>query len=160
MTLRPVFAAILIAVTAGCSQPVEPDLGAEEQAIRELDAKWLEAEQARDAASAAAVLADDGVAYRQHIDPLVGPAAYEVYEAQFLADNPNADVYWSTEMVQVAASGDMAVQTGEYHLTGLGPNGDGEDRGRFVTVWKKVGDQWKIAHDIGSTTMPEVDTKE
>ena len=28
-------------------------------------------------------------------------------------------------------------------------------QGRFVTVWKKVGSEWKVAHDIGSTTMPE-----
>ena len=33
--------------------------------------------------------------------------------------------------------------------------GNGEDKGRFVTVWKKVNGEWKVAHDIGSTTMPE-----
>jgi len=48
----------------------------------------------------------------------------------------------------------MAIQTGEYHFSGLGPKGDVEDKGRFLTVWKKVGGNWKVAHDIGSTTMP------
>jgi hypothetical protein len=47
------------------------------------------------------------------------------------------------------------MQTGQYHVTGIGANGDPEDTGRFVTVWKKVGGESKVAHDIGSTTMPE-----
>ena len=55
-------------------------------------------------------------------------------------------------------AGDVAIQTGQYHLTALGSNGDGEDKGRFVTVWKKVDGEWKVAHDISSTTMPEVQT--
>jgi ketosteroid isomerase-like protein len=39
------------------------------------------------------------------------------------------------------------------------PKGDREDKGRFVTVWKKVNGEWKVAHDIGSTTMPETATE-
>jgi ketosteroid isomerase-like protein len=49
---------------------------------------------------------------------------------------------------------DVAVETGSYHLTGLGPKGDIEDRGRFLTVWKKVDGEWKVAYDMGATTMP------
>jgi ketosteroid isomerase-like protein len=45
---------------------------------------------------------------------------------------------WSTDAIRVAASGDVAIQTGEYHLTRMGPKRDGEDKGRFLTVWKKV----------------------
>jgi len=55
----------------------------------------------------------------------------------------------------MAESGDLAIQTGEYHLTSLGPKADGDDKGRFVTVWKKVNGEWKVAHDIGSTTSPD-----
>jgi len=45
------------------------------------------------------------------------------------------------------------------HVTGLGPKGAGEDRSRFVTVWKLVNAEWKVAHDIGSTTMPDTTKK-
>jgi hypothetical protein len=58
----------------------------------------------------------------------------------------------------ISEASDVAIQTGEYHLTALGPNGDGEDKGRFVTVWKKVNGEWKAAPDINSTTMPEAQT--
>ena len=62
---------------------------------------------------------------------------------------------WTTDSVRIADSGDLAIQTGEYHVTGIGAKGEREDKGRFVTVWKKTAGEWKVAYDIGSTTMPE-----
>lgn len=153
--------AALVFLLGACSQPAptpagKTDLASEEKAIRDMDASWLKASQGRDAAGAAAVIASDGVAYREHVDPLVGPAAFQAYETKFQTDNPKLSVMWTTDTIRIAESGDLAVQTGEYHLTGLGPNGNGEDKGRFVTVWKKANGEWKVAHDIGSTTLPEV----
>lgn len=154
--------------TSACSPPApppspvadaKPDLAAEERAIRDADARWLKAAQAFDAAGEGAVFASDGVSYREHVPPLVGPAAYQAYVTKFRADNPKLKSNWSTNTIQLAEAGDMAVQTGEYHVTGLGPKGDREDRGAFVTVWKKVGGEWKVAYDIGSTTMPEASAK-
>ena len=150
----------LLFLVAACSQPApvppqKPDLASEEKAIRDMDARWLKATQARDAAGEAAVFAIDGVAYREHIDPLLGPGAFQEYTTKFQTDNPKANVTWSTDAIRIAESGDLAIQTGEYHLTGLGPKAEREDKGRFVTVWKKVNGEWKVAHDIGSTTMPE-----
>ena len=164
------FTAALVVVlglfVSACSQPApapapapaaapKTDLAAEEKAIRDLDARWMKAEQARDAAAAAAMFAADGLAYREHNAPL-GPAAYQTYQSKFYADNPKSNGTWSTNAVRVASAGDLAFQTGEYRTTGIGPKGDGEDRGSFVTVWKKVNGEWKVAHDISATAMPEV----
>jgi uncharacterized protein (TIGR02246 family) len=151
---------VLVFLVAGCSQPAPapapgPDLAAEEQAIRDADARWLQAAQARDAAGNSTLFASDGVAYREHVDPLVGPAAFQSYLEKRYADNPKLITTWTTNSITVAGSGDIAIQTGEYHDVGSGPQGNREDRGRFVTVWKKVNGEWKVAHDIGSTTMPE-----
>src|SRR5262245_31063472 len=146
-------------MVSGCTQPApsaapRADLAGEEKAIREMDARWLKAAQTRDPSGEAAVFASDGVAYRVHNEPLVGPAAYQAFQTKFYAENPKASANWSTDMIRVAESGDLAIQTGEFHNTALGTTGDGEDRGRFVTVWKKTNGEWKVAHDIGSTTMP------
>jgi uncharacterized protein (TIGR02246 family) len=160
MRLLVGLSAVLVGLVA-CSQPApattpKPDLAAEEKAIREADARWLQATQARDAAGAAAVFASDGVAYREHVDPLIGPAAFQAFETKFQTDNPKVNVVWSTDAIRIADSGDFAIQTGEYDLTAMGPKADAEDKGRFVTVWKKVNREWKVAHDISSTTMPEI----
>ena len=160
MRLLIALTAMLVFLVAGCSQSAptspKPDLASEEKAIRDMDARWLKATQARDAAGAAAVFATDGVAYREHVDPLVGPAGFQAWRTKYETDNPKANDTWSTDAIRVAESGEIAVQTGEYRTTGLGAKGDREDRGRFVTVWKKVGGEWKVAYDISSTTMPEV----
>lgn len=160
MHFRLVLAGFLVLLVAACSQPApgpapKPDLTTEEKAIRDMDARWLKAAQARDVVGEAAVFASDGAAYREHVDPLVGPAAFQAWDTKVYADNPKQTSTWTTDSIRIADSGDLAIQTGQYHVTGIGPKGDGEDKGRFVTVWKKVGSEWKVAHDIGSTTMPE-----
>jgi uncharacterized protein (TIGR02246 family) len=147
-------------VFSACAQPApaeiaKPDLAAAEKAVRDADARWLKAAESQDPASEAAAFASDGVAYREHVDPLVGPAAFQAYLVKFRAENPSAKSTWSTDAITVAEGGDLAIQTGEYQVTGLGAKGDGQDRGRFVTVWKNVNGEWKVAHDIGSTTVPE-----
>ena len=153
--------ATLIAACAPAAPPPAPpetakvDLSADVMAIREIDAQWLKAAQARDAAGEAKVLASDGMVYREHVPPIIGPAAFQAFTEKMAAANPKAKTDWSTEAIHIAGAGDIAVQTGEYHVTGLGPAGSQEDRGRFVTVWKKVNGEWKVAHDISSTTMPE-----
>ena len=163
MRLRESTLAVLLYVTAvACSQPApapssppKPDLASEETAIRQADAQWMKATQARDTAAQAAVIAPDGVVYREHVDPLAGPSAFQAYTTKFQSENPKANIAWSTDAIRIAESGDLAVQTGQYDLTGLGAKGDGSDKGRFVTVWKKVNGEWKVANDIGSTTVPE-----
>jgi ketosteroid isomerase-like protein len=151
---------VLAFLVAACSQPPpapvsKPDLAMEEKAIRDADAQWLKDSQERNAAAEAALFASDGVAYRAHLAPIVGPAAYQAYVTKDYEENPKLVAAWTTDSIQVSESADLAIQTGEYDFTGIGPKGEGEDKGRFVTVWKKVGSEWKVAYDIGSTTMPE-----
>jgi uncharacterized protein (TIGR02246 family) len=160
MRFRVVLTALLVVLLAACSPPApgpaaKPDLAIEEKAIRDMDARWLQAAQARDAAGEAAMFATDGVAYREHVDPLVGPAAFQTWGTKLYAENPKQSTMWTTDSIRIADSGDLAIQTGQYHVTGIGPKGEREDKGRFVTVWKKVNGEWKVAYDIGSTTMPE-----
>jgi uncharacterized protein (TIGR02246 family) len=142
------------AVLVGCSTaPPKPDLAFEEQAIREMDTRWQQAVHARDARAQAAIYPSDGVAYRAGETPLIGPASILTWEAKSASENPKADSSWTTDQIRVAAAGDVAVQTGEAHITGMGRNGEDRTvrRERLVTVWKKVDGEWKVAHDISSS---------
>jgi ketosteroid isomerase-like protein len=147
--------AVRCAAPAPPPPPPGPDLAAEERAIRAADAQWLKASQAKDAAGEAAVIASDAMVYRANENPIAGPAAFQAYAEKTYKENPKMSGGWTTDKITVAASGDMAVQTGTYNLEGLGPKGDVKDAGKFVTVWKKVGGAWKVAYDVGSTTMPD-----
>jgi uncharacterized protein (TIGR02246 family) len=151
---------IVPVLLASCATETTPtvDLAGEEQAIRAQSMAWLDAAKARNAAGEAAVFAEDGIAFRENQEPIVGPAAFQAYTEADRAGNPQAVVNWTIDRVVVAASGDLAYELGTYQLTGLGPTGTEDDTGKYVTVWKKMNGEWKVAADISSTTKPEAPT--
>jgi ketosteroid isomerase-like protein len=139
---------------AACAQPASGpvvDLAAEEQAVRDASMAWLEAIQSGDLAAAAANFAADGVAYSEHEDPLIGPAAIQADSEARWEEMPNRTVSWSTDRVIMASSGDLAVEFGSYTFSNEGE----EDTGKYVTAWRKIGGAWKVAADIGVSTVPE-----
>jgi len=129
---------------------------ADDRAIRELSGRWQQALLARDADGQAAMFADDGVSYHDGQEPLIGPAAVRAWESMSKTSHPKAIITSTTDAIQIAEAGDLAVQTGEGRLTNLGENGEDKKvhRQRFVTVWKKVDGQWKVAHDIAVNVTP------
>jgi len=128
----------------------------DDKAIRDLSSRWQQALLARDADGQAAMFAADGVSYHDGQEPLVGPAAIRAWESRSKASHPKAIITSTTDAIQIAAAGDMAVQTGEGRLTNLGENGEDRKvhRQRFVTVWTKVDGRWKVAHDIAVNITP------
>src|SRR5215471_9815699 len=152
---RMVLAAGLV-LTAACSPARAPDPAADEQAIRALATRWQKALLDRDAATQASMFAPDGVSYHDGQEPLVGPGAILAWETRAVTNHPKAKITSTTDRIQISASGDLAVQTGEGRLTSLGEHGEDQQvhRQRFVTVWKKVNGEWKVAHDIAVNITP------
>ncbi|MDP2482361.1 MAG: nuclear transport factor 2 family protein, partial [Candidatus Palauibacterales bacterium] len=54
-----------------------------------------------------------------------------------------------------ASAGDMAWERGSWTYDPDGAGEAGEMTGEYVTVYKKVGDAWKVASDIGVTHEDE-----
>jgi uncharacterized protein (TIGR02246 family) len=131
------------------------DLKTEEKAIRSISMKWLELQKSHDAAGVAALFADDGVEYSMNQEPFVGPAAIQKWIIQDRKQNPNEVSNWTTDRVEIAASGDLAVEYGSYTDTGSGLSGTETDQGKYVTVYRKVNGIWKVASDIGTSTKPK-----
>ena len=146
-------ACLILSVSCAPAASPEIDLGVEEAAIRAADARWLEAFQAHDAMGEAAAFSSDGVEYRMFQEPVVGPDAIEAHDLAFFAENPSLDVTWSTDEIHIAASGDLAIQTGEFRASGVGPDA----AGRILTVWKKEDGEWKVWHAMVNPTNPPPD---
>lgn len=153
--MRRLLAAAALVVLASCSR-AQPDLAADERAIRELSATWQKALLARDAETQAAMFADDGISYHDSQPPLVGPRAILEWEKKSVNNHPKAKITTRTTELTIAASGDVAVQAGEGELTSLGENGEDHavHKQRFLTIWKKVNGRWKVAHDMAVNTTP------
>jgi uncharacterized protein (TIGR02246 family) len=155
--MRILFAFVAAVLISGCSSaPRPPDLAADERAIRELAARWQKALLDRDATTQASMFADDGVSYHDGQEPLVGPVAILEWEKSAVNRHPKAKITSTTKELRIAEAGDIAIQSGEGQLTDLGENGEDHTvrKQRFVTVWKKVDGQWKVAHDIAVNVTP------
>jgi ketosteroid isomerase-like protein len=50
--------------------------------------------------------------------------------------------------VWISKSGDLAYDQGKFKITRKGPEGIVEERGYYVTLYKKVKDQWKFVGQI------------
>ena len=134
------------------AEPAEPvvDIAAEEQAIRNRSAEWMNFANAKDIPSVLKVYSPDVVTV---YDGTVqrGVAEVQAGAEKGQKENPNSVVAWSTTGVRVAASGDLAVETGNITLDPDGAEGKKPaTTGVFVTVWEKVDGTWRVMLDAGT----------
>lgn len=136
------------------------DRSAEEQAIRRLSQRWLAAQRNKDVDALVANFADDAVAvYGGKL--LTGPAEirrnYESDFASMKKERPDYSPSWQTTKVEVAQAGDLAYESGTYEDTWNG--GKGRERGHYLTVWRKVGSDWKVARDMAAPEAKPASSK-
>jgi len=161
MTRNQSILALLAAgvVATGCAKkeeaPAEPaapavDLAAEEAAIRNRSGEWMNYANAKDIASVMKVYSPDVVTvYDGNVDR--GVAEVQATMESGVKENPNAVISWSTTAVRVAASGDLAYETGNITLDPDGAEGKKPSTtGVYVTVWEKVDGAWRVAADAGT----------
>lgn len=133
-------------LAAGCA-PAEPaapnvDLAAEEAAIRTRSQAVSAAEQRKDAAAAAAFYAEDVTVHPSGSPAVSGRAAFQEFFAGLMSQlPPDASLVSTTGSITVAASGDMAVETGTTQFT----IGGTATAGKYLVVWRKINGEWMVA---------------
>lgn len=148
-------AAIAIACAPSGEQAADgtsADTEAAAQAIRDLSSQWLQAEHDRDTAAIVAMFGPEAVVYREGEQPVVGPEAIRADIVDDWAENPDFTVDWTTDRVEVAESGDFAVEYGSWTFDPDGEGEAGQEKGKYVTVWTKTDAGWKVMSDIGVGT--------
>jgi len=150
----------LLAAAAAC-QPAPPkvDTAAEEQAIRAQVAAFNTAIAAYDSTALAALYAQDAALLPPNQGRLEGREAI----GQFVAGMQQLQVKMvvTPAVVVVAASGDIAMEEGDWTLTM--PMQDGStfsDNGKYLVAWKKIDGTWLMERDIwNSDNAPEAVSK-
>jgi uncharacterized protein (TIGR02246 family) len=123
------------------------DAGTDEQAIRKQVSHWLELVKAKDAAAIAELYTQDGAVMPPNAPISKGHAAIQKTWASIM-NTPGFDLFISPEQIVLSSSGDMALDRGTYQLT-VAPSGKAQhDTGKYVVVWRKIGNEWKAAADI------------
>ncbi|UCF41395.1 MAG: DUF4440 domain-containing protein [Gemmatimonadota bacterium] len=137
----------LLALLAGCQ--VTLDYAAEEQAIRDLDAEWVAAVAAGDAAKIATFYGPEAYYLPPGGPPVIGPEAIEQAWAEGFEAMPG-DLTFGPEKIVFAALGDMAWEYGTWQFAAEGM----EDHGKYVVVWQKIEGAWKAVVDIYNSNTP------
>jgi len=169
MNSRTIIAAALAATVllAGCAKKQEEpkeeakattpavDIAAEEQAIRNRSAEWMNYNNSKDVATIVnGIFSPDAYAT---FDGKVrkGSAAIQAALEADMKKMPDAVVSWNTTSVKVADAGDMAVEKGDYYLD---PDGSGKKpatSGTYLTVWEKIDGNWRATADVGAENSPD-----
>lgn len=129
------------------------DAAAEEQAIRGQIDRWLQLVKAKDAASIAQLYAEDGAVMPPNAPIGKGRAAIQQSWASMMA-TPGFNLTFEPEQIMLSSSGDMALDRGTYHLTVAPSGAEQSDTGKYVVVWRKIGNEWKAAADIFNSDGP------
>lgn len=148
------------ALLSGCAAPEadlgpEVDLAAEAQAVRDRSAEWLGYAQNKESATLAENLFLPDAETMFDGKHLVGRDAILANLEAETAKNPDGVVDWTTTGVEVAASGDLAIERGSWTFDADGDGEAGVETGQYMTVWKKVDGTWWCAYDSGTTIRNE-----
>jgi len=122
------------------------DLEAEESAVRAVSASWNGFDENQDAAGVAGLFAPEGTLFWEGRPPVSGPEAVEAFMADEYAFAPGGEGSFGPDRFDVAASGDLAVEHGAWENPG--------GAGRYMTVYRKTGGDWKVAADMSVGSAP------
>ena len=146
---------VLLLWTTGCKQQPPADTpAADEQTIRELDAKWEKTAEARDLDGTLSYYSDDAVVLPGNAPIVQGTEAIRALWKSLLS--PDISLSWQATKVDVARSGELAYLIGTYTLTAKDAQGKpATDHGKLIEIFKKKDDgSWKVAVDMYNSDLP------
>jgi len=139
-------ASVTLAVAVGFAG-VASAQGKTDPAMDKIAKEYMAAFNAKDAAKLAAMYADDAVLMPPNHALVKGRASIEAY---FTQDFRQGAMTLQLRPTESAIAGSQAFEAGTSTVT-IKPTGSGTpitDNGKYLTVFKKVGSDWKIVYDI------------
>jgi ketosteroid isomerase-like protein/quercetin dioxygenase-like cupin family protein len=137
-------------VASSCAQSVNVEQ--EKAALLARDAAW--AATAPDIDRMVAFLAPDGTMDMAGMPAMKGAAAVKS-GLEPLMKAPGFQVTWKAASAD--AGGDVGYTAGTYEVTVNNAGGlPSTERGKYLTTWKKINNEWMVTHDAVSPDTPTV----
>ena len=152
MRFRITVAAVCLALsTMAVAQAKKSGGGSAESALRAQEDAWLKAFQAHDLNKALGFLAPGAVAMAPNAPAM--KTQKELHDGYAPLAAPDSKISFKADYS--AVSGDLGVTSGPYQITMMENGKKVDDKGKYVTVWKKQADgSWKVVRDIFNSDMP------
>jgi ketosteroid isomerase-like protein len=141
---------LLLAATFGCGSNRQREIETLKSDLEAVNGRFVDAFARRDVAALGALYATDAQAYPPGLAPVAGRAAIQDMWKGFLA-MPVGRLELRT--IEVDGNGQSAWEDGRYTI--LGTNGSTMDDGKYVVIWKRAADGWKLYRDIWSSNTPQ-----
>jgi len=149
------YAALLVLLVApACATTPRVDPRSEEEAIRELDRRWVREVAAKNVSGVVDLYAEDGMMLAPNAPPARGKAALTAAFTDLMREGNELSFSFEPTQITVAAAGDVAHDIGTYRISMDTPGGRINDNGKYITLWKKIDGKWKVAADMFNTDMP------
>lgn len=116
-------------------------------AIRKLDSSFVKAFNAKDLDAILTMYSDNSVFMPPNAPALKGREPLKSFYKEMFA---RGAVSFRMDPGDVGGHGPIGFQNGTYALT----TGDTRDRGKFLFVMRKMGENWKFEHTIWSSDLP------
>ena len=141
--------ALALLLIVGCAAPQQDTTDEARAGIEATNTQFMEAFSQSDAAVVAACYTEDAQLMPPNGEIVSGREAVQEAMQGFL----NAGVKEiRLETTEVEGHGDTAHEVGTYTL--MGENEQTMDEGKYIVIWKKVGDEWKLHRDIFNSNLP------
>jgi ketosteroid isomerase-like protein len=145
-----------LAVSACTAPPPAPvdTRAADEAAIRQSDADWARAAQAKQVAPWVAFYSDDAVVMPPNDQPATTKEAIEKSVGELLTA-PDLTIGWQPVQVEAARSGDIGYSRGTYEIGFRNEKGRHvTEHGKYLEIWKKQAGVWKCAISMWNSDPP------
>ena len=141
--------ALALLLIVGCAAPQQDNTDEARAGIEATNVQFMDAFSAGEAADVAACYTEDAQFMPPNGEIVSGREA--IQEAmQGLTDAGIKGL--QLETVEVEGHGDTAYEVGKGTLTG--EDGQTIDEVKYIVIWKKVGDAWKLHRDIFNSNLP------
>ena len=130
-----------------CAAPKE-DSSQISEGISKTNESFMSAVSNGDAAGVAAQYTDDAQLMAPNADLVTGKQEIQNAMQGFVDAGINGIILESTEIEGI---GNMAFEVGKYTLS---VDENIIDNGKYIVIWKKVGEDWKLHRDIFNSNIP------
>lgn len=165
--MRNLIALIAVVAVTGCSKPTDApadsgmaaqgvitppaDRAAEEAAIKEADAEFFLAVNAKNAAAAAESYSDDAVYMEAGSPAITGKDAIRKH-LENLVKLPKLAMSGEAIDIKFSDDGTVAYETGKFSLGYADAKGNPvKDEGKYLIVWRKFDGRWKTVAESNSS---------
>ena len=140
----------LASLGAGCAKDRRTEITELKTAIESANVRFSEAFARRDVVALGQLYAADAQAFPPGSAPVAGRAAIQDMWKGVLA-MPVGRIQLMT--LEVDGNGETAWEEGRYTL--VGSNGSTMDEGKYIVIWKREGDGWRLYRDMWSSNSPQ-----